>query len=130
MTNQELSLQDRLKKGFDLLREKENQEALELLNNLLESDPENDRGWLLFGIANRRIGKMREAITSFQKATELNNSSEEAWGLLTITYLDSRQEERANKCLLRAIELNPSREELKFYRHNLIRIYKTFGPFF
>jgi len=127
---QELSLQDRLKKGFDLLRGKDNQEALELLNHLLESDPENDRGWLLFGIANRRLGKLQEAITSLQKATKLNNSLEEAWGLLTITYLDSKLEKRANECLLRAVELNPSSEELKFYQQNLIRIYKTFGPFF
>jgi len=113
-----------------LLREKENENAIELLKELLEIDPKNDRGWLLLGIANRRVGKLDSAISCFQKTTELNSSMEEAWGLLTITYLDRIQEDVAQECLSTSVKLNPSSEELKFYEQNLIRIYKMFGPFF
>jgi len=127
---QELSLQYRIEKVFKLLRENENAKAIELVTGLLEIDPENDQGWLLLEIANRRVGKLKIAINCFQKATELNSSMEEAWGLLTITYLDQKQEDVAKECLSTSIELNPSSEELKFYQQNLIRIYKMFGPFF
>lgn len=127
---QEVSLRDRIDKAFELLREKENAKAIELVRGLLKIDPEIDQGWLLLGIANRRIGDLDSAITCLQKTTEVNNSMEEAWGLLAVTYLDRKQEKRAKECLLRSVELNPSSEELKFYEQNLIRIYKMFGPFF
>lgn len=127
---QEVSLRDRIDKAFELLREKENAKAIELVRGLLKIDPEIDQGWLLLGIANRRIGDLDSAITCLQKTTEVNNSMEEAWGLLAVTYLDRKQEKRAKEFLLRSVELNPSSEELKFYEQNLIRIYKMFGPFF
>jgi len=127
---QEISVQNRLERAFELLREKENEKALDVAKDLLEVNSENDRGWLLLGIANRRVGKFDEAIKCFQKATKLNPSMEEAWGLLSITYLDADQEAKAIESLSNAVECNPSCEELKFYEQNLIRIYKMFGPFF
>jgi tetratricopeptide (TPR) repeat protein len=127
---QEVSFQDRLGTIFELLTKKENEKAIEHAKKLLEIDHESDQGWLSLGIGNRRIGNLTEAIRCFKKATNLNKSMEEAWGLLTITYLDTNQETIAKECLLNAVVANPSSEELKFYQQNLIRIYKTFGPFF
>ena len=128
--NQNVSIEDRLERVTELLSEKKDEKAFELVNKLLESEPENDRGWLLLGIAYRRSGKLNDAVKCFHEATRLNSSMEEAWGLLTITYLDKHQEKKAEECLLNAVVKNPSSEELKFYEQNLIRIYKTFGPFF
>jgi len=127
---QEVSLQDRIENVLDLLREKKNVKAIDLVTELLEIDPTNDRGWLLLGIGNRRIGKLDTAIECFQKVTVLNSSMEEAWGLLTICYLDKGQEDKAKECLSNSVMLNPSSEELKFYQQNLIRIHTMFGPFF
>jgi len=96
----------------------------------LDRDPSNDQAWLYLGIVNRRIGKLDEAIKSFETATDLNNTLIEAWGLLTITFMDKGKFKKAEEIMRTAAELNPNDEKIKFYRDNLVRVYKKFGPFF
>jgi len=112
------------------LAEQENDKALSAVNKLLDRDPSNDQAWLYLGIVNRRIGKLDFAIKSFETATELNSTLIEAWGLLTITFLDKGKIEKAEEVMNTAAELNPNDEKIQFYRDNLIRVYKKFGPFF
>ncbi len=112
------------------LAEQENDKALSAVNKLLDRDPSNDQAWLYLGIVNRRIGKLDVAITSFETATELNSTLIEAWGLLTITFLDKGELEKAEEIMKTAAEKNPHDEKIQFYRDNLIRVYKKFGPFF
>jgi len=76
------------------------------------------------------MGKLDVAINSFETATELNNALIEAWGLLTITYMDKGELKKAGKVMKIAAELNPLDEKIQFYRDNLIRVYEKFGPFF
>ena len=112
------------------LAEQDNDKALSAVNKLLDRDPSNDQAWLYLGIVNRRIGKLDVAIKSFETATELNSALIEAWGLLTITFLDKGNLEKAEDVMITATELNPNDEKIQFYRDNLIRVYKKFGPFF
>jgi len=112
------------------LAEQDNDKALSAVNKLLDRDPSNDQAWLYLGIVNRRIGKLDVAITSFKTATELNSTLIEAWGLLTITFLDKGELEKAEEIMKAAAEKNPHDEKIQFYRDNLIRVYKKFGPFF
>ena len=112
------------------LAEKSNEKALKVVNSLLDKDPSNDQAWLYLGIVNRRMGKFDVAISSFKTATELNNTLIEAWGLLTITYMDKGELKKAEEVMKTALELNPLDEKIQFYRDNLIRVYEKFGPFF
>jgi len=112
------------------LAEQDNDKALSAVNKLLDRDPSNDQAWLYLGIVNRRIGKLDVAISSFETATELNNTLVEAWGLLTITFLDKGEHEKAEEVMKTAADKNPDDEKIQFYRDNLIRVYKKFGPFF
>lgn len=112
------------------LAKRENYKALSHLNKLLGNDPSNEQAWLYLGIVNRRIDKLNEAIKCFETAVELNSSLFEAWGLLTITHLDKENVKLAEKTMEKAVELNPNVEEVLFYRNNLIRVYRKFGPFF
>jgi tetratricopeptide (TPR) repeat protein len=112
------------------LAEQDNDKALSAVNKLLDRDPSNDQAWLYLGIVNRRIGKLDVAISSFETATELNSTLIEAWGLLTITFLDKGELEKAEEIMKSAAEKNPNDEKIQFYRDNLIRVYKKFGPFF
>ena len=112
------------------LAEQDNDKALSAVNKLLDRDPSNDQAWLYLGIVNRRIGKLDVAITSFETAIELNSTLIEAWGLLTITYLDKSELEKAEETMKTAADKNPNDEKILFYRDNLIRVYKKFGPFF
>ena len=113
-----------------LLAEKNNEKALVVVNSLLDKDPSNEQAWLYLGIVNRRIGKLDTAINSFETATELNNTLIEAWGLLTITFMDKGELKKAEEVMKVATELNPLDEKIQFYRDNLIRVYEKFGPFF
>ena len=112
------------------LAEQDNAKALSTVNKLLDRDPSNDQAWLYLGIVNRRIGKLDVAINSFETATELNSTLIEAWGLLTITFLDKGNIEKAEEVMKTAADKNPNDEKIQFYRDNLIRVYKKFGPFF
>ena len=113
-----------------LLAEKNEEKALINVNNLLDKDPSNEQAWLYLGIVNRRIGNLDIAINSFETATELNNTLIEAWGLLTITYMDKGELKKAKEVMKIATELNPLDEKIQFYHDNLIRVYEKFGPFF
>ena len=112
------------------LGDKENHKALAAVNDLLDKDPTNENAWLYLGIVNRRMGKLDIAISSFETATELNNTMIEAWGLLTLTYMDKGELQKAEEVMKTAADLNPLDEKIQFYRDNLIRVYEKFGPFF
>lgn len=114
----------------ELLLKGKNIKAIKYLTKLLNQDPSNDQAWLLLGIAKRRVGKLDESLKCFTAAVELNNALLEAWGLLTITYLDKGHKKLAEETIENAVALNPQEEKFKFYRENLIRVYEKFGPFF
>ncbi|MFW9945497.1 MAG: tetratricopeptide repeat protein [Candidatus Odinarchaeota archaeon] len=114
----------------ELLLNNENLKAIKYLEKLLDENPSNNQAWLLLGIAKRRLGTLDEAINCFFTATELNPSLLEAWGLLTITYLEKGEKNLAEKTLEKAIQSNPEDKKIQFYHENLIRLYEKFGPFF
>jgi len=126
----EIKNKQAIKRVNKYLAEKNNIKALSIVNGLLDNDPSNEQAWLYLGIVNRRMGKLDVAINSFETATELNSSLIEAWGLLTITYMDKGKLKKAEEVMKIAAELNPLDEKIQFYRDNLIRVYEKFGPFF
>ncbi len=109
---------------------RDNDKALALVNDLLDKDPSNEQAWLYLGIVNRRLGKLGDAIKCFETAIDLNSTLIEAWGLLTVTYIDIGNIELAEEAMKRAVEFNPLDEKIQFYSDNLIRVYEKFGPFF
>jgi len=125
-----LELIDKVKYARDALLEKENKKAAQILEELIQDDPINDHLWLLFGIVKRRMNEFEQAISCFETVTDLNPSLEEAWGLLTITYLDINDKKRAENVMKKALELNPSNNKIQFYQENLINVYQKFGSFF
>ena len=112
------------------LTKRDNDKALAMVNSLLDKDPSNEQGWLYLGIINRRLDKLGDAIKCFETATDLNSDLIEAWGLLTITYIDMGKMKLAEEVMKKAVEFNPLDEKIQFYSNNLIRVYEKFGPFF
>jgi len=123
-------LESPLNRVNELLLKRKNLKAIKYLSKFLDENPSNYYAWLLLGIAKRRIDKLNDAIKCFRTTVELNPSLLEAWGLLTITYLDKGENDLAEKAIEKARKLNPNDEKIQFYYDNLIRIYKKFGPFF
>ena len=112
------------------LEERKNKKALKILNKLIKSTSTYDEIWLYLGITKRRLGDIDGAIESFKMASELNTSMLEAWGLLTITLIDQGNIDMAREIIEKASQLNPYNPKIQFFRKNLVRIYKKFGPFF
>jgi len=109
---------------------RDNDKALAIVNDLLDKDPSNEQAWLYLGIINRRLDKLNDAIKCFETATDLNSTLIEAWGLLTITYIDMGNIKLAEEVMKKAVEFNPLDKKIQFYHDNLIRVYEKFGPFF
>lgn len=125
-----ITLERQIDKATEYLDERKNIKAIKILNKVISKDPSNVEACLLLGIANRRIGNLKKAIDCFKTTTELNKSKEEAWGLLTITYIDQGDLELAKNTIEKAERLNPSNTKLQFLRHTLIQTYVKHGPFF
>ena len=120
---------DLLRVNNFLIKEK-NSKAIKSLNKILDEDPTNEEAWLLLGIAKRRTGDYLDAIDCFKTATALKPSLLEAWGLLAITYMDNHDFIEATATMESAAEKNPNNKKILFYKENLIRVYRKFGPFF
>ncbi|MFX1340360.1 MAG: tetratricopeptide repeat protein [Promethearchaeota archaeon] len=112
------------------LAEDKSVKAVKFLNKLLDKHPSNDEAWLLLGIAKRRLGKLDDAIKCLQTAADINTSKMEAWGLLTMTYVDKGDLGLAKVIIEKAGRLNPYNPKIQFFRDNLVRVYSKFGPFF
>ncbi len=130
MELENINFNAQLSTANEFLISKENDKAIEYLNNVLDDNPTMENAWLLLGIAKRRIGKFKDAVECFKTVTELNPSIEEAWGLYTVTLLDMGDISSAEAVIQKAFTLNPTNEKISFYQENLVRIYKKFGPFF
>ena len=125
-----LELEKEIDTATNYLAKQKNFKAIKYLNKLLDKDLSNDEVWLLLGIANRRVGKLDEAIECFKTATELNTSKIEAWGILTMTLIDKGHINEAKTIIEKAGKLNPYNPKIQFFRDNLVRVYSRFGPFF
>ncbi|MFX1392694.1 MAG: tetratricopeptide repeat protein [Promethearchaeota archaeon] len=112
------------------LEESKNKKAFKILDKLIKRNPSNDETWLYLGITKRRLGDLNGAIECFQKASNINISMLEAWGLLTITLIDQGNIKMAQQIIEKAHYLNPYNANIHFFSKNLVRIYKKFGPFF
>jgi Tfp pilus assembly protein PilF len=130
MSLDEIESQEIINQAHEYLNQKNTIRALSVINDLLDKDPSNHQGWLYLGIIKRRLGKLEDAIKCFETAVDIEPSMIEAWGLLTITYMDNNEYILAEKIMEKAAKLNPIDEKINFYKNNLIRVYEKFGPFF
>jgi len=130
MSLDEIESQEIINQVHEHLNQENIIRALSIINDLLDKNPSNHQGWLYLGIIKRRLGKLEDAIKCFETAVEIEPSMIEAWGLLTITYMDDGEYILAEKVMEKAGKLNPLDERINFYRENLIRVYEKFGPFF
>jgi len=130
MSFSESEIINKIKIAKNALLKNQNEKAERILDEIMEEDLANEHMWLLTGIIKRRLNKYTQAIKCFQTAIDLNQELEEAWGLLTITFLDINKKKRAQDVLDKAINLNPSNNKLKFFQENLIHVYDRFGSFF
>lgn len=74
----------------------------------MQDDPQYDQPHYYMGVIYRLRKDLRSATVEFEKAIELNPKNARAFGNLAFVFVDLGKLERAERCMRRAIELDPT----------------------
>lgn len=105
--NQNTTLGDLLARTRKALADAETDRALKLATLAVKKAPKRSSAWNLLGRAQLQAGKRKLAITSFEKAVELNASNSYAQNNLGLTMIYEQRYDDAVEALEAAVELEP-----------------------
>jgi cytochrome c-type biogenesis protein CcmH/NrfG len=83
-------------------------QAMESFQTAIQDDPRFDQPHYYMGVIYRLRKDLRSATVEFEKAIELNPNNARAFGNLAFVFVDLGKLERAERCIRRAIELDPT----------------------
>lgn len=110
MTEAEESLQQ----AADMYMNKHMDEnAEEVLNEILQINPNTVNVFNSLGVLYRKQGKLREALEQYQKALKVTPNEEKIHYNIGRLCIDMKELEKAKEAFTKAIELNPRFEEAK-----------------
>ncbi|HET6148792.1 MAG TPA: tetratricopeptide repeat protein [Polyangia bacterium] len=105
--NDSATLSDLLARTRQALADAETDRALKLAALAVKKAPKRSSAWNLLGRAQLQAGKRKLAITSFEKAVELNASNSYAQNNLGLTMIYEQRYDDAVEALEAAVELEP-----------------------
>lgn len=83
-------------------------EALTLIEEVLELDPENSEAWTRKGCLLRILGRRDEAMVAVRKALRMNAKCALAWRAKGALLRDAKQDQQGLNCYLRSLQLDPT----------------------
>lgn len=83
-------------------------EALTLLEEVLEFDPQHFKAWTRKGTSLRAMGRSDEAMVAVEEALRLNPECALAWRAKGALLRDAGQHQEGLDCYLRSLELDPT----------------------
>ena len=98
--------------AFDAFDVDKFEEALRLIDQVLELRPKSGNSWALRGRALYQLGDLPEAIASSEKSVELKPSCHHAWATLGLVHRDNMQFERSASCFQPAADLSEDKSIL------------------
>ena len=98
---------DALAAARDMLDDKEYDKALKLANIAVKKMPKRSGAWNTLGRVQLQMGKRKDAITSFEKAVDLNPKNSYARNNLGLALIYDKRFEEAADMLEQAVELEP-----------------------
>lgn len=107
-----------LQQAIWLRQEGKAQEAIELLHQITEQEPQHGEGWYQLAWAHDSLGLEREAVPYYEKALQLKLSSEDRAGAilgLGSTYRTLGQYEQAKRWLLTGMSEFPEHREFEVF---------------
>ena len=99
--------EDALGRALSLATEERHSEAREILDPLLERDPDNTRARLLHGVLRAREGRVKDAIEIFEQLKRDNPDMPESYNNLAVLYTVEGRLDDARKILLESLERRP-----------------------
>jgi len=113
------------------LQNKENQRALEVLENLLAKNPNDVKSLIIYGGIRQVRKENQQAVAAYEKALTQDPKQEKVYSLLGALYLQADDFKRAREVFNRQVEVFPSALELVpdrlEPRFQLVDLYKTQG---
>jgi hypothetical protein len=103
------------------------QEAMDTFRAAVQSDPGFDKPHYYMGVIYRTQRDFRSARAELEKAVELNPSNARALGNLAFVFLDLGKVERAERCIRKAIDLDPSDQLSKETLERIVALKRTAG---
>ncbi|MGL1894093.1 MAG: tetratricopeptide repeat protein [Spirochaetaceae bacterium] len=102
-----LSNEDIFNKAYNAILDENENIAIEIMNEYLEQNESIWNALFLLGWAYRRLSKFQDAITSLEKASELNNKDLDIQNELAICYMEVGNFEKSQKSLEKALMIAP-----------------------
>lgn len=114
-----MSFEEKHKKGYELLHEKDLDKSLDTARDLQKLNPDAPEGFTLEGEVMQNLNQWEASINSFNEAIEKENSNGRLYNLRGYSYLNSDNAEKAREDFEKAIEL----DDLPSAHRNLV-LYK------
>ena len=99
--------EDAFGRALSLATEERHSEAREVLDPLLERDPDNTRARLLHGVLRAREGRVGDAIEIFERLKKDNPDRPEPYNNLAVLYTVEGRLDDARRVLLESLERRP-----------------------
>jgi tetratricopeptide (TPR) repeat protein len=96
------------------LQNKEEENALAVVEELLAEHPDDAAGWVLYGSIRQMRRETAKAIQGFERAIRLNPDDEKIYPVLAGLYLDAKDPQSAERVLKGMIERFPGAYEAHF----------------
>ncbi|MTI86584.1 MAG: tetratricopeptide repeat protein [Balneolaceae bacterium] len=101
-----MNFEEKLNKGFELLREKEIDYALDVARELQKEDPESHEAHYLEALVMQQLNQYEEATKAIQKALEIEGDNAAYYNLRGNVRMQVEKLDEAEEDFDRAIELN------------------------
>lgn len=114
-----MSFEEKHKKGYELLHEKDLDQSLDTARDLQKLNPDASEGFTLEGEVMQKLNQWEASIKSFNEAIEKDSNNGRLYNLRGYSYLNSDDAEKAREDFEKAISL----EDLPSAHRNLV-LYK------
>jgi len=101
-----MSFEEKHKKGYELLHEKDLDHSLDIARDLQKMNPEAPEGYTLEAEVMQKLGQWETSIKSLNEAIERDAESGRLYNLRGYAFLNSDQPEKAKQDLEKSIELD------------------------
>jgi tetratricopeptide (TPR) repeat protein len=105
---------DRLRKELDIAVSGEDFDlAFQVINDMLDIDPENAQFWNSKGVLLAKVDRLEEALVSFDRSLELDPDEPKTWYSKGCVLMDGGEHRLALACLYKSLDLDPEMQKAR-----------------
>ncbi|MGH7984251.1 MAG: tetratricopeptide repeat protein [Candidatus Udaeobacter sp.] len=116
-----MPIEERLDKAWELRRANRHQEVLEIVREIIATDPTNADAWWLTGLARHSLGRIEESIAALRETLKHAPGFASGWAQYGLVLGEAGRIEEAKKALAQALRIDARHV---FARRQLARICK------